>query len=130
MPLLLDTCTFLWLSMDTPKLSEPAKRAIAAHEDDLFVSAIAAFETSAIVRKGRLKLPLLKIEDWFRQAIKHHGIRQVPLNFQIFAKSDQLPPIHGDPMDRILIATAQEYNMTILTPDETIHRYPEVTCLW
>lgn len=129
MPLLLDTCTFLWLCLDQSKLSDTAKQAITKHEDDLFVPAISALEVSALSRKGRVKLPM-KTEDWFRKALKQHGVQQVPLNFQIASKSDGLPAIHRDPVDRILVATAQEYRMTLVTPDRYIRQYPEVECLW
>lgn len=115
--------------MDQSKLSERAKEAIRSHEDDLFVTAMAAFEISALCRKGRLKLPLAT-EEWFRRALKHHGIQQVPLNFQIASKSDGLPEIHKDPLDRLLVATAQEYRMTVVTPDQMIHRYPDIEYLW
>ncbi len=131
MPLLLDTCTLLWLSRDPSELSPKAKQTIEDHENDLFISAIAALEVSMLVRKRRLALPpSLSAEDWFRETLKHHGIEQVPLNFQIASKSDALPEIHKDPMDRLMIATAQEYKMTILTPDQTIHQYPDIECLW
>ena len=129
MPMLLDTCTLLWLSMDQSKLSESAKQAIGEHPNDLFVTATTALEVSFLVRKKRLQLPL-EVEEWFRQLLKHHGIQQVPLNFQIAVQSDQLPPIHADPVDRLLIATAQEYNMTVVTPDHLIRQYPDVRCLW
>lgn len=129
MPLLLDTCTFLWLCLDQSKLSDVAKQAIKKYQDDLFVPAISALEISALYRKRRVKLPM-ETEEWFRKALRQHGVQQVPLNFQIASKSDRLPGIHRDPMDRILIATAQEYRMTIVTPDRLICQYPEVECLW
>lgn len=129
MPLLLDTCTFLWLGLDLSRLSEHAKTAIQTHEDDLFVASISALEVSALSRKKRLALPTTT-EEWFRKALKQHGVQQVPLNFQIASKSDCLPEIHRDPVDRILVATAQEYRMTLVTPDRYIRQYPEVECLW
>lgn len=55
---------------------------------------------------------------------------QVPINFQIASHSGELPPHHKDPNDRLIIATAMEYGMTIVTPDKLIQQYEGITCLW
>ncbi len=67
---------------------------------------------------------------WFRQALGQHGVTQVPLNFQIAGQAGELPLHHKDPFDRLIIATALEYRMTIVTPDDLIRQYKEVECLW
>jgi len=129
MPLLLDTCTLLWLSMDLDQLSPKACEAILTHTNDLFVSCISALEMSTKCAKKKLDLPG-GAEEWFRAVLKHHGVAQVPINFQIASYSGNLPPLHKDPFDRLIIATAWEYHMTIVTPDRYIRQYPNVECLW
>jgi len=129
MPYLLDTCTFFWLSSEPERLSERARAAIEENPGDLFVSAISAFEFGIKERKGKFHFPL-ETEEWFRSLLKELGITQVPINFQIATQSTQLPSIHTDPCDRIIIATAKEYKMQILTPDKLIHQYPEARCVW
>ena len=133
MPLLLDTCAFWWLSnkQDQARLSEKAVSLIKDAADDLFISAISSFELGIKITKGQLQLAeKLTAEEWFREALKTHGVVQVPINFQIAAQSTQLPAVHNDPCDRIIIATAQEYNMKILTPDRLISQYPQAKCVW
>lgn len=133
MPLLLDTCTLWWLSNEKEQvhLSPEAIVLLKDFSDDLFVSAISAFELGMKMTKGKLSTKIkLTPEEWFREALQTHGIIQVPINFQIAAQSTQLPPIHRDPGDRMIIATAQEYNMKILTPDKLISQYPQAKCVW
>lgn len=81
------------------------------------------------ISKNKLKIPLDSPEEWFREILKHHGVVQVPVNFQIAGHSGELPRHHRDPYDRLIVATAMEYRMTIVTPDELIRKY-DVECLW
>jgi len=130
MPLLLDTCILIWLSREPKYLSEKSREAIKDHSGDLFISAISALECSIKVAKGGLKLPLKDPGQWFREVLRHHGIAQVPINFQIASQSGELPFHHKDPFDRLIIATALEYKMVIVTPDKLIRQYKEVGCVW
>lgn len=129
MPYLLDTCTLFWLSGDKKSLSAEAGRIIEKNATDLFVSAISAFEFGVKGEKGIFRFSV-GVEEWFRKTIKFYGVSSVPINFQIASQSTMLPPIHRDPCDRIIIATAKEYDMKILTPDQHIRQYDETRCLW
>lgn len=130
MQLLLDTCTLLWLTSEQKCLSERARDAIQQHPDDLFVSAISALECATKAAKKKLRLPYPETDRWFRESLKKHGISQVPINFQIASHAGDLPLLHKDPYDRLIIATAWEYHMTIVTSDQVIHQYPDIECLW
>ena len=134
MPLLLDTCTLFWLSSNQKDLSKNSQDALVEHAGDLFVSAISALEFVTNVAKGKMRLPSqLPSQDailWFRKILAQHEVSQIPINFQIAGQSGKLPLHHKDPFDRIIIATALEYKMTIVTPDKLIRQYSEVECLW
>ncbi len=127
--ILLDTCTLLWLASDQKKLSEIAKKEIKGNAQELFVSAISAFEIAIKYRSGRLKLPLAP-GDWFSEALDFHGIREIPVTGRIAVASAQLPLLHNDPCDRIIIATAQLNAMKILTSDNLITSYHQATVIW
>ena len=127
--ILLDTCTFLWLAADQKKISKKAKDIIEKHADGLFVSAISAFEIAIKNRSGKLKLPI-PVEDWFIETLDFHGLHELPVTSSIAVASVQLPPIHNDPCDRIIIATAQMNNMKICTCDKLISQYKEVSVVW
>lgn len=127
--LLLDTHAFIWLATDLTQLTESAKSAIRFHAAELHVSSISCLEISLLTKSGKLKWgqnPLSR----FEQALEHHGVKEVPMDHEIAWISGQLPPIHRDPFDRFIIATAQKFGMTILTKDRTIPTYPKVKALW
>ena len=126
--MLLDTCAVVWLAVGQG-LSERARSLISAHAGGLYVSAISAFEVGLLGQRGRLALPL-PADAWFERAIAQHGLTEVPVTGAIAARSTMLPAIHGDPADRIIIATAQQLKLPVLTPDAHIRRYPDVRCDW
>lgn len=127
--LLLDTCTLLWLAADQKKLSLNAKKAIKDNVLDLFVSAISAFELAIKSRSGKLKLPLSPL-DWFSEALDFHGIREIPITSSIAIFSVQLPLLHNDPCDRLIIATAHLNGMKIVTGDSLITSYDQANVIW
>ena len=126
--ILLDTCTLLWLAR-----GEGLPPAVAARIDDpehaIFVSAISALEIGVKVAKGRLTLPM-PLGAWWAAVLEQHGLGEVAVEAEIAIASTELPPIHLDPADRILIATARHLGATLLTPDPLIAQYPGVTVAW
>ncbi len=127
--ILLDTCTLLWLTSDQSKLSETAKGLLKKGEGNLFVSSISAFEIAVKAKKKKLELPM-EAEKWFHKAIDFHGLVEIPVNGSIAVLSTRLPPLHADPCDRMIIATAQLHDLTLLTPDSRIADYPRVRTAW
>jgi PIN domain nuclease of toxin-antitoxin system len=90
--ILLDTCTLLWLAADQEKLSRGTIKAIMANAGELFVSSITAFEIGIKVKRGRLELPL-GVPEWYEGALRHHGIREIPINGAIAVQAVALPPL-------------------------------------
>ena len=126
--ILLDTCTLLWVVGEQGQLSTPAKKIIEKNVGNIYVSAISAFEIGTKYNKGMLSLPLPPL-DWFEQALSWHGITEIAINSRIAAQSTTLPKIHTDPADRIIIATAIENHLSLLTPDQHITTYSLQTSL-
>jgi PIN domain nuclease of toxin-antitoxin system len=126
---LLDTCALLWLAADQQKLSVKAKKEIEKSANGLFISAISAFEIAIKFRNKKLLLPLPP-QEWFPQAIDFHGIREVPLTSAIAISAAILPPVHNDPCDRIIIATAQIHSMRIITCDPLFAGYKQAHVVW
>ena len=127
--ILLDTCTFLWMVSEPPSISESAAKLIRRHSESLFLSAISAFEIGIKARKGQLELPS-KIKEWFDEALEFHGVNELPVSLEIAFQSTQLPPLHRDPCDRMIIATSQIHELTLLTPDPLIRQYPDLKTIW
>jgi PIN domain nuclease of toxin-antitoxin system len=127
--ILLDTCALLWLAANQKKLSPKAKQTIAEHAGSLFVSAITAFEIATKHRRGTLALSLPP-REWYAATLDFHGIRELPVTGEIAIASAQLPRLHNDPCDRIIIATAAMNGMQVLTPDRLISQYRQGGTVW
>jgi PIN domain nuclease of toxin-antitoxin system len=124
--LLLDTCAMLFLADETRIDAETQwEISEAAYDGRLYLSPISAWEIGVGVSKGRLKLPLAPL-DFIEEFIERMQVKLSPLTPAIMVSSSNLPgQIHGDPMDRILIATARALNLILVTSDRPILRYAE-----
>lgn len=127
--ILLDTCALFWLESDPGRLSPRTLEAFRQPSILLFASAISAFELGLKVRDGQLRLPLPPGE-WVREVCARRGIRLLPLDALAAGRATELPPLHRDPCDRFLIATALLAGLTLVTPDERIAQYPGLQVLW
>jgi PIN domain nuclease of toxin-antitoxin system len=126
---LLDTCTLIWLVEDLSALGKNAKSTISENPDELYISAISALEITLLAAKKRIILPLAPFK-WYSDAIRLHGIKELPVTGEIASCSGILPQIHKDPCDRIIIATAMLNRMKVLTADAVFREYGRVTVIW
>ena len=126
---LLDTCALLWLVNGDARLSPRARQAIADPQATIFLSVLTAAELAIKAGKGRIQLPH-PVEPWIRDAVRLHHLTLLPLDLGPAAAAGTLPWIHSDPFDRILVATARQLSLTIITSDEAIPKYPGVETLW
>lgn len=123
--LLLDTHVFIWLINDTGDLTRDVRQIVdrAAANRRVVVSVIAIWEIATLVRKDRLQLGN-PTREWVGRALSHPGLAVHPLTPEIAVGSNELPRgIHGDPADRIMIATARALDATLVTRDKTILDY-------
>lgn len=127
--LLLDTHTFIWLASDWTKLPATVLALMEAESDGLFISSITATEIGLLSLSGKINT-YGSCKDFLFKNLKRFGIHEVPVDVQIAFSSTQLPPLHRDPFDRIIIATAMAHGMTILTKDRTIPTYPKIKVVW
>jgi PIN domain nuclease of toxin-antitoxin system len=127
--LLLDTCTILWLAAGSDKLSPKAKKSLLRNCDALFISAITGFEIARKHATGKLDLPM-NPKRWYELALETYGLKEIPVTGEIAIASALLPPLHNDPCDRIIIATAKANNLKIVTCDELIAQYSQIETLW
>lgn len=118
--LLLDTCAMLWLAQGA-EMTPASRKAVT--ERALHVSPISAWEIANLVRKGRMAATL-PVASWFHQAARRMDARMPQLSVEILAGSCVLPGSPpDDPADRIIIATAREADMTVVTRDRKILDY-------
>lgn len=118
--LLLDTCALLWLANGAEMTSE-LRAELASRK--LHVSPISAWEIANLVRKSRLAITL-PVARWFRQTTGKMAAATPQLTVEVLSDSCDLPGSPpDDPADRIIIATAREADMTIVTRDRQILEY-------
>jgi PIN domain nuclease of toxin-antitoxin system len=118
--LLLDTCAILWLAHGAD-MTPASRRAIG--EQPLQISPISAWEIANLVRKGRLA-STLPVANWFNLAADKMAAGVPQLTIEILVDSCNLPGSPpDDPADRIIIATAREMDMTVVTRDRKILDY-------
>ncbi len=127
----LDTCTFLWLAAEPSKLSAFAGTTIVDVSNTLHVSAISVTETHRLIRKGKIVLQTnLSLDAWFRAMLVQHQVQCEPITLEIAHAAEVLPWIHNDPADRFILATAQVLGARVLSPDNTMPKYPGFTVEW
>lgn len=127
--LLLDTHAFIWLALDWSNFPVSLFETLEKEAGDLFISSISAVEMGLLVNSGKVSIPC-SCDYFLSRNVDHYGVRQIPVDAEIALASTQLPPIHRDPFDRIIIATAQLHDMVILTKDRVIPTYPKVKAVW
>jgi PIN domain nuclease of toxin-antitoxin system len=123
-PLLLDTHIWLDFINASPKLRPATIASIesARASGSAFVSVISVWETTLLVRFKRIHLHS-SVARWTEDALKLPGVNLLPLTPEIAIESesvDLLDPMHKDPADRILIASARVERLTLVTRDRDI----------
>lgn len=89
------------------------------------IASISYYEVALSHKKGRLTLSS-EIDIWFKEATAPAGIEILPITSEITTRAVNLSPIHKDPFDRLIMATALAYEARLATVDLLINKYPEV----
>ncbi len=122
---LLDTHALVWLVVGDERLRPAVRRRIeaAAQQQQLWVSAITPWEVGMLVARARLVLDR-DVMDWLQAALALPGIRLAPLEPVVAVASTRLPGgMHGDPADRLIVATARQLGAVLVTADAALLAY-------
>ena len=126
--LLLDTCAVIWLANGDP-ISAPSMEAIltASRVDSVLISPISAWEVGLLSRPRARQAALKFLPDpktWFGRVMTGPGVKVAPFTPEIGIDASLLPgALHGDPADRIIIATARRLGIPLVTRDRQIIAY-------
>jgi PIN domain nuclease of toxin-antitoxin system len=114
--LLLDTHIWLWMRGDPERLGQRADRVLRDVQNELWLSPISTWEALTLQYKGRLQLGG-NITEWVERATA--GIREAVMTHEIVTVARDLP-MHQDPADRMIAATAKVLDLTLVTADERL----------
>lgn len=118
--LILDTHVLVWMDEGSSRLGKSAIQRIdeALAGGQLGVGTISFWEIAMLVEKGRLSMKT-EVGIW-RKELLQSGLVEIPLNGMVAIRAGQLISFHGDPADRIIVATAIENSAALVTADEKI----------
>ncbi len=122
MKFLLDTHLLMWAAREPERLSDEARTLLSNMENDLVFSVVSIWE--AAIKSGLGKPGFQTEPRILRRRLLDNAYIELPLSSQHAVAIDQLPPIHKDPFDRILLAQAMVEGITLLTADPVVARYP------
>jgi len=130
--IILDTHALIWWINDPEKLPKKALSRInqATRKDFVLISSISVWEIYMLVSKKRLSFST-DTEMWLATIEKLPFVQFAPVDNRIAAKSVTLPgAFHADPADRMIVATAREKGIPLVTGDERIRAYPHIQTIW
>lgn len=123
MNLLLDTHVFLWAMIDSDKLSALAKYELLNPENTVSVSAISFWEIGMKHSLGKLELSGFSPSELPEIASRKMGIKLVGLDSETAARFGDVPRLHGDPFDRMLIHQAVDMGVHLVSADHQFAQY-------
>ncbi len=123
--IVLDTHIWFWMVTQDWKRFPAAWRNDIELTDQVGVSPISCYEIVLAEERGRLELPCTA-EDWFRDALEPMDIVLLPLNAAVACRAVELSPVHKDPFDRLIIATALVYDGRLASVDGLFPLYLEI----
>ena len=118
--ILLDTHILIWLDEGSPRLGKDTLQRINKEFNGgiIAVSAISFWEISMLVQKQRLEIRM-PLDDWRGELIQS-GVQEIPVDGSISICAGGLQNFHGDPADRLIVATALKFESTLITADQKI----------
>lgn len=123
MRFLLDTHVVLWWLKDDRRLDPAIAQKIQAPANEIYVSAATAWEIVIKASLKRLRFPVAELSA----QLELNAFAALPVTVAHAGILHELPLLHRDPFDRMLIAQAQAEQLTLLTQDEQILQYPSVS---
>ena len=122
MKVLLDTHVLLWAAGMPERLPHGARALIEDPDNEPHFSVASLWEVA--IKSGLAREDFAVDAGLLRRALLESGHLELAISGPHAVAVSLLPPIHGDPFDRLLVAQAQVESMTLLTADEAVGRYP------
>ena len=123
MNLLLDTHIWLWSHAQPERLTKRVTAALADDRNQLWLSPISIWEFLLLAERGRVRVREGSAPpDWVEAALSRVPMHDAPLSREVAIRSRSVRLEHEDPADRFLAATADVYELTLVTADDRMLR--------
>ena len=126
--IVLDTHAWIWLTSDPDRLGTVARRMIR-RDRSRGIAAISCWELAMLAARGRIELDRDPVA-WMDESLRAGNIELLPLTPAVAVVSAQLGSFHGDPADRLIVATALTHGASLVTKDERIWKLGLVKTAW
>ncbi|WP_395947589.1 type II toxin-antitoxin system VapC family toxin [Caedibacter taeniospiralis] len=121
MKLILDTHVLLWVASDSKKLSAETRRILNDTKNELFFSVASIWEVA--IKQSLARDDFNVDARLLRRGLLDHGYSELPILSEHVVEINNLPMIHKDPFDRLLIAQSMVEGIILLTSDELVAQY-------
>jgi PIN domain nuclease of toxin-antitoxin system len=128
MKALLDTHVFLWWITDDTQLPAYIREIVSNSDNELFFSAASCWEIAIKSQLGKIKLPD-KPDRFISDQLAINTIQTLPIQASHALHVFNLPPLHRDPFDRIIVSQAQLEKLPVITSDPLIKQY-KINTIW
>lgn len=122
MNILFDTQLLIWMAREPARLPDTARQMIADLDNALHFSAASIWEIA--IKHGRNRADFQFDPRKLRLNLLDQDFREIAITGDHAVIVADLPPIHKDPFDRLLLAQAMTEGLTLLTTDAQLARYP------
>jgi len=116
--LLIDTNVVIWLSEDEPRINQ-IKPMLLSGESRVFISSVSWWEIAIKIRAGKLSIDLHSM----RLLANRHNFMELPITSEYVKAYLELPSLHKDPFDHMLLAQAISCPMRLITGDSRLAEY-------
>jgi len=123
MRVLIDTHTFIWLVAMTTRLRPSTRALLADPANTVLLSAVSAWEIAIKYGTGRLALPTVP-SLYIPSRVERHGLTPLAIEHRHAVAVAELPAVHKDPFDRLLVAQAIVEGVPLITADGKLRSYP------
>lgn len=128
MRLLLDTHIWLWSLLQRERIGPGLLQKLEEPSSEVWLSPISIWELVVLCQKGRIKLDE-DVDQWVAHKLRVVPFREAPITHAVALATLRVTLPHRDPADRFLVATAQVFDLTLVTADEEILKLKDVALL-
>ena len=129
MKLLLDTHALIWAVQSPERLGDDARAAVIANDAEVYASHASLWEMAIKRSIGKLDQLDRKVAAWFDHFVPRSGLRQLPITLSHVGAVEDLPRLHNDPFDRLLVVQARQGGMAMVTLDSHVSQY-DIDVIW